>query len=141
MGKRFTRALTPAFLLGAGVLLAANGPAVAPDETGKVAALDRFDGGDWEIRFRPDNGRRRLCLRNGRPLIQLRHPVRDCRQLVVNDTGDRVTVHYTCPGHGYGRTEIWRENGRLAQIQSQGIVDGEPFDFSAEARRVGSCRG
>lgn len=141
MSRRFACVLAGLAPLGAGFLLAANGPVNAPAATAQVATLDRFERGDWEVRFRPDNGRRRLCLRNGRPLIQLRHPVRDCRQLVVNETGDRVTVHYTCPGHGYGRTEIWRENGRLAQIQSQGIVDGEPFDFSAEARRIGSCAG
>lgn len=141
MSRHFARVMTALIPLGAGLLLVGNGPAREPGAAAKVATLDRFERGDWEIRFRPDNGRRHLCLRNGRPLIQLRHPLRECRQMVLDDTGDRVTVHYTCPGHGYGRTEIWRENARLAQIQSQGIVDGEPFDFSAEARRVGSCTG
>lgn len=141
MVRRLAYVLAAVAPLGAGFMLAANGPVNAPAASARVAVLDRFERGDWEVRFRPDKARRRICMRNGRPLIQLRHPVRDCRQLVVSETGDRVTVHYTCPGHGYGRTEIWRENGRLAQIQSQGIVDGEPFDFSAEARRVGSCTG
>jgi hypothetical protein len=31
------------------------------------------------------------------------------------------------------------ENARLAQIETQGIAQGLPFDYSAEARRVGSC--
>ena len=48
-------------------------------------------------------------------------------------------VQYTCRGKGYGRTQIRRESNRLVQIDSQGIADGLPFSFSAEARRVGDC--
>ena len=43
-------------------------------------------------------------------------------------------------GNGYGRTNLRREISRLVQIESQGIVDGLPFQFAAEARRVGACR-
>mgnify|MGYP006175199349 CR=1 FL=1 len=35
--------------------------------------------------------------------------------------------------------ELRRETSRLVQIQSQGIRNGLPFEFSAEARRVGDC--
>jgi hypothetical protein len=52
-----------------------------------------------------------------------------------------VVVQYTCRGKGYGRTHIRRETGRLVQIDSQGIAGGLPFEFSAEARRVGDCSG
>ena len=48
-------------------------------------------------------------------------------------------MQYTCRGRGYGRTHIRRETGRLVQIESQGIVDGLPFDFVAEGRRIGEC--
>lgn len=104
-----------------------------------LAMLGKLDRGGWELRFRPDGAIQRLCLRDGRELIQLRHPMRGCSRFVVEDTASRVIVQYTCRGHGYGRTQIWRENGRLAQIESQGIVDGRPFQFSAEARRTGRC--
>jgi predicted subunit of tRNA(5-methylaminomethyl-2-thiouridylate) methyltransferase len=59
--------------------------------------------------------------------------------LVVEDRADQVTVQYTCRGRGYGRTTIRRETGRLVQIQTQGIAEGLPFDFAAEARRMGDC--
>ena len=104
-----------------------------------LAALARLDPGSWELRFRPGNRLGRMCVRDGRQLIQLRHQQLDCSQFVVEDTADRVTVQYTCRGRGYGRTFIRREGDGLAQIESQGILDGQPFAFSAEARLVGRC--
>jgi len=52
-----------------------------------------------------------------------------------------VVVQYTCKGRGYGRTQIRKESGQLAQIDSRGIANGLPFEFTAEARRVGDCAG
>ncbi len=104
-----------------------------------LAMLDRLDPGSWELRFRPDNRLERICVRDGRQLIQLRHQQLGCSHFVVEDTADRVTVQYSCKGRGYGRTYIRRESAGLAQIQSQGIVDGRPFAFTAEARLTGRC--
>lgn len=104
-----------------------------------LAMLSRLDPGSWELRYRPDNRLERICVRDGRQLIQLRHQQLGCSQFVVEDTVDRVTVQYTCKGRGYGRTYIRRESAGLAQIDSQGIVDGQPFAFKAEARLVGRC--
>jgi hypothetical protein len=58
---------------------------------------------------------------------------------VVEDGNEEVTVQYTCRGSNYGRTNIRRESNVLAQVDSQGIANGLPFQFSAEARRTGSC--
>jgi hypothetical protein len=105
-----------------------------------LAMLDQLDIGKWELRVRDDgNAVQRLCVNNGRRFIQLRHPESSCERFIVEDSPTEVTVQYTCRGRGYGRTQIRRETNRLVQIQSQGIVDGLPFDFSAEARRVGEC--
>ena len=101
--------------------------------------LDRVDRGQWELRFRPDNRIERLCVRDGRELIQIRHRDSDCSRFVVEDTAERVTIQYTCRGKGYGRTVIRRETNSLIQVQSQGLAGGLPFDFYAEARRVGAC--
>ena len=103
--------------------------------------LDRIDPGMWEVRVRDAaHTVRRMCLGTGRPLIQIKHPNTLCHSFVVQDESRFVTVHYTCPGAGYGRTQIRMENPQLAQVDSQGIADGFPFDFTAEARRVGVCR-
>jgi hypothetical protein len=107
-----------------------------------LAMLDQIEPGRWEIRLR-DGSRRAypICVDNGRKLIQLRHDALNCDRLVVDDRADEVTVQYTCRGRGYGRTNIRRETGRLVQIETQGIAEGLPFEFAAEARRTGDCGG
>lgn len=107
-----------------------------------LAMLDQIESGRWEIRLR-DGSRRSypICVGNGRQLIQLRHESLSCDRLVVDDHADAVTVQYTCRGRGYGRTTIRRETNRLVQIQTQGIAEGLPFEFMAEARHTGACEG
>jgi hypothetical protein len=102
--------------------------------------LDKLDRGEWELRYRDGGEVRRLCLHTGRELIQLKHTTPGCSRYVVEDGASVVTVQYTCKGNGYGRTSIRRETGTLAQVDSQGIAGGLPFQVTAEARRVGTCR-
>ncbi len=105
-----------------------------------LAMLDRLESGRWELRRHDEPGApRRLCLGDGRRLIQLRHPGQNCSRIVVEDTDSEVTVQYTCPGQGYGRTQIRRESDSLVQVDTQGIAQGLPFAYVAEARRVGRC--
>ena len=119
-------------------LIAFAAPATGQQQS--LAMLDQIDSGKWELRTREmGSGLERLCVSNGRRFIQLRHPASACQSFVVEDRPNEVTVQYTCRGRGYGRTQIRRETSRLVQIQSQGIADGLPFDFTAEARRVGDC--
>ena len=106
-----------------------------------LAMLDQLESGRWELRERSGATPQRICLQNGRRLIQLRHAGLACDSYVVSDGPGAVVVQYTCRGKGYGRTEIRRETNRLVQVQSQGIVDGLPFVIAAEARRVGDCGG
>ncbi len=131
------------FRIAAGGLAIAIGVAVTSPifaQAPSLRMLDKIDPGLWEVRVRDAaHTVRRLCLETGRPLIQIKHPNTLCRSFVVRDESRFVTVHYTCPGAGYGRTQIRLENAQLAQIDSQGIADGFPFDFTAEARRVGVC--
>ena len=105
----------------------------------QLAMLDRLAPGMWEVRMRDGKQTERVCLDNGRRLLQLRHPHLSCRQFVVEDGPAAVTVHYTCPGQGSGRTHLRFETPRLVQIESTGFASGLPFDFVAEARRVGDC--
>ena len=105
-----------------------------------LAMLDQLEAGRWELRVRDPGGQvERICFRDARRLIQLRHPADNCERLIIDDSASNITVQYTCRGRGYGRTHIRRETGRLVQIESQGIANGLPFSFSAEARRVGDC--
>lgn len=104
-----------------------------------LAMLDSLNRGGWEVRFRDGSAARKLCLRTGHELIQLRHSDTGCNRFVVEDGASEVTVQYTCRGNGYGRTHIRKESSSLVQIDSQGIAGGKPFQFTAEARRTGAC--
>lgn len=106
-----------------------------------LAMLDQLAPGVWELRERGDGTVvRNICLENGRRLIQLRHQGLPCSHVVIEDRANEVTVQYTCHGRGYGRTHIRRETNGLVQIDSQGIVNGLPFSFAAEGRKIGNCR-
>ena len=124
------------------VLVLGPGLSVAPaaGQRPALAMLDQLDSGRWEVRLR-DGSRRTwpLCIDHGRRLLQLRHDPFDCDKLVIDDRPAEVTVQYTCRGRGYGRTHIRRETSRLVQIETQGIAEGLPFDFAAEARWIGDC--
>jgi|SRR5688572_24473866 hypothetical protein len=121
----------------AGLACLAGGAALAQGV--QLAMLDRLEPGLWELRARDGGRTERVCLDDGRRLIQLRHPNLSCRQFVVEDEANAVTVHYTCNGQGSGRTHLRFESPRLVQIESQGVASKLPFDFAAEARRIGSC--
>lgn len=102
--------------------------------------LDRLEPGLWAIL--PHGSRAasaQICVDNGRKLIQIRHARETCRRFVIEDTPTTVTVQYTCPTNGYGHTRLRFENTHLLQVETQGIENGLPFNFSAEARRVGAC--
>ncbi|MEO0462309.1 MAG: hypothetical protein AAF127_04205 [Pseudomonadota bacterium] len=108
-------------------------------QSGGLAMLEGLAKGEWTVTYRDGRAERKICLKSGEELIQLRHKQSDCSRFVVEDAASKVTVQYTCPGDGYGRTDIRRETGDLVQIESQGIASGLPFQFAAEARRTGSC--
>ncbi|WP_298190209.1 DUF3617 family protein [Novosphingobium sp.] len=105
-----------------------------------LAMLDHLQPGQWEVRDRDlAGGRSRLCIESGRRLIQIRHMREVCRSFTVEDKADAVTVHYTCPGNGYGQTSVRYESAQLVQLETQGIAQGLPFNIRAEARRIGAC--
>lgn len=104
-----------------------------------LTMLRTLSKGEWTIKHRDGSPDRKICVRSGEELIQLRHSNQGCSRFVVEDAANRITVQYTCPGNGYGRTNIRKEAGSLVQIESQGISSGVPFQFAAEGRRTGDC--
>lgn len=127
-------------LASAGAVIAMTGLASSGlAQSQSLAMLDALNKGEWTVRYRDGSPSRKVCIRTGRELIQLRHGGAKCSRFVVEDGAQEVTVQYTCPGNGYGRTSIRRETGTLVQVESQGIADGLPFQFEAEARRTGNC--
>lgn len=128
-------------LAGAAIaaMVALAAPAIAAQRP-SLAMLDQLQPGQWEVRDRDlAGGRSRLCIESGRRLIQIRHMRETCRSFTVQDTADAVTVHYTCPGNGYGQTSVRFESAQLVQLETQGIARGLPFNMRAEVRRIGAC--
>ena len=105
----------------------------------ELAMLDGLARGAWTLRIREDGSQQKICVRDGREFIQLRHRQPGCSRFVVQDSASEVVVAYTCRGNGDGRTSIRRESASLVQIRSQGIEGGTPFSLNAEARHTGSC--
>lgn len=124
-------------LAAAGAVLAFGAPVLAQGDG--LAMLGTLTRGEWTVKQRGGGADRKICVRSGAELIQLMHREPGCSQFVVEDGTARVTVQYTCPGNGYGRTSIRRETGTLVQLESQGIHNGMPFQLTAEARRTGPC--
>lgn len=141
MSKRNKSSMGAGALWGlmAAVVGAAAVPALAVAQGEGLAMLGTLSKGEWTIKQRGGARDRKICLRSGTELIQLVHRDSGCSQFVVEDGAARVTVQYTCPGNGYGRTSIRRETPGLVQLESQGIQGGMPFQMTAEARRTGPC--
>ena len=116
------------------------GAGAVPAQTPSLAMLDRLEKGSWQLRERgKDAVLQTVCLGDARRMIQIQHPRANCSRYIIEDTPGSVTVHYTCPGAGHGRTTIRSETNRLVQIDTQGIADGRPFSQAIEARRAGAC--
>ena len=113
-------------------------PVVA--QTPGLAMLNTLERGQWQLVDRDSASQgRSLCVNDLHMLLQLQHQGAQCSRYVIDDEPNAVTVHYTCPGAGHGRTTIRKETSRLVQIDTQGIAAGAPFSYAYEARRTGSC--
>lgn len=130
------RVLRPA-IAGALILVFAGG-ATAQRNRSALIALDAIERGQWQLR-ETGGQTSKLCLTNPAALLQLRHAGAQCTQVVVENSRDRATIHYTCPGHGYGRTTVSVETARLVRVDTQGILDGAPFASELEGRKLGAC--
>ena len=130
----FRRFLRPA---AAGAILFL-GLGAAPPQS-RLLALAAIEHGQWQLKA-TGGETRNLCLNNPAALIQLRHPRAQCTQIVVENSRETATVHYTCPGHGYGQTTISVETSRIVHIDTTGILDGAPFSDDIEARKIGACK-
>lgn len=95
--------------------------------------------GSYRLRDLATKQSTRICLKSRADLVQLRHPGLACEHFVVREQGNALKLHYTCPGHGWGLTDVRVETPGLALIESQGIAEGLPFSLSAELRYEGRC--
>jgi len=134
---RIGLAARAAALIGSTLFLA--WPGAGQEQAPAMPMLARLEAGQWELRG-PGGGRiAAICLGNPIQLTQPQHRGAACTRDVVAASEDGMTVAYSCPGVGRGRTTIRFETPRLIQIDSQGLDRGVPFALRAEARRTGAC--
>lgn len=130
------------FVLGmiSTLLVAAQAPTPAAPASTPLAltALDQLEPGQWQLDSK-DHAPKLVCVADGSELIQVEHDQNGCSRFIVANDPKSSTVHYSCPGAGWGRTTIRVETARSAQVQTQGIVKNAPFDFTLAAKRIGAC--
>ena len=127
----------------AGICLVAGTATLAVAQSSGSALLNSLEKGLWELRAVGGGTSRaaqsQVCLGNASKLVQIQHGSAECSQRILRTEADRVTVSYSCPGLGQGITTIRKESNRLIHIDSQGVRNGSPFNFSVEGRLNGRC--
>jgi hypothetical protein len=130
--------MTRLWLIACAAMMIA-GPGLTQPAQAPLPALAGVQPGQWALKSRNAGENRSMCVADPRALLQVRHSGVACNRFVIASNPKDATVHYSCPGAGYGRTTVRVETPRLMQIESQGIADREPFALTFEARRVGEC--
>ncbi|MEI9928737.1 MAG: hypothetical protein WDN44_14985 [Sphingomonas sp.] len=131
----FWRVVRPA---AAGALFLIGTAASPQHDATALKALGAIERGQWQLR-EEGAATRKLCLSNPAALLQLQHGNAQCEHFVVENSQRVATIHYTCPGHGYGRTTVSVETSRLVHVDTQGVLDGAPFANDLEGRKIGDC--
>jgi hypothetical protein len=102
-------------------------------------ALSQAAPGLWEVTGVPGAKAIRQCLGDVLALAQFEHRTENCERHVIRDGVSSTTVEYSCPGGGFGRSELGVITPRSLRIDTQGISGDLPFHYVAQARRVGDC--
>lgn len=80
-----------------------------------------------------------ICIGDVTKMVKIKNKDDVCTLKMLASTPNSVTYDYRCAGKGQGRTTIRKETSGLVQIASQGITDGQLFNFTLEARHAGRC--
>ena len=116
--------------------VAAQRPAPA-----RPQALSVTQGGLWEVSgIRGLRAPRRVCVADTAQLAQFEHLRASCTRVVIRDARTVTEIHYTCPGGGFGRSQMTVITPRSLRIETQGISGNAPFNYLLHARRVGACQ-
>ena len=118
-------------ILGSGLAVAAAAPG--------LTALARVERGQWQLKEIGTNPETRtVCVRDPRILIHYGHDVAQCQHTVTINDINTTAIHYTCQG-SHGQTTVKVATPRSFNLDTQGIINGAPFEDSFEARYLGAC--
>jgi len=106
----------------------------------RPAALAQASPGLWELSGVPGSKAPvRQCIADIGALAQFEHRNASCKRSVVSDSASSTVVEYTCPGGGFGHSQIDVITPRSLRISTQGISENLPFNYVLQAHRVGDC--
>ncbi|KTF68477.1 hypothetical protein ATB93_13665 [Sphingomonas sp. WG] len=103
-----------------------------------VPAVNVVQPGKWLLRD-ADGNERPMCLRDPYQILRPSHATAVCQRVLLESAASRATVRNVCAGHGTMLTRITVDTPRQVSLDVQGVIDGQPFSETYEARRVGEC--
>lgn len=134
------RVSTVARLMGVGMVMAGGLTVAAPASAPTLAALTRIEPGQWQLKAAGSSAAPNIqCIGDADMLIQFGHAGPQCQRFIIANEANLATVHYTCPGTGHGQTSVRVTTPRNFSLDTQGIINGAPFEEQYEARRIGAC--
>jgi hypothetical protein len=113
---------------------------LAPAIAQQPNALAQTQPGLWEVSGIPGTKAPiRQCIANVALLARFEHRSNNCRAKVLKSDGTHESIEYSCPGAGFGHSDIDVLTPRSLRINTQGISYGLPFGYVLQARRVDDC--
>ena len=130
-----TRLQAIVLTMSAGIGALALGGATRPSTLADVKP------GMWELAGLPGtHGPARACVADVQLLTRYEHRnSKGCSAKAVSDNGSSTVIEYSCGGAGFGRTKIEAITPRNLKINTQGISDQLPFNYTLNAHRIGDC--
>jgi hypothetical protein len=102
------------------------------------SVFDQAQGGLWQLE-RSGAPVVKLCVANTVALAQFEHRNTNCSRKIIRDSGQAATIRYNCAGGGFGQSDVTLLTPRSLRIQTQGISDNAPFNYTLQAHRLGDC--
>lgn len=130
----------------AGLALAATGAsaqqrpgaAAAAARPVDVPAINLIQKGKWATRDSEGN-ERVMCVRDPYQILRPEKITTPCQNVVMESAASRATVRSVCAGHGTMLTRITTDTPRQVTVEMQGVIDGQPFSETYDAKRIGEC--
>jgi hypothetical protein len=125
--------------MGLGRIFIALSMVVLTGAAAPSAGIKGANGGLWEIEGLPGGKTVRQCFADPALLARIEHRGLPCSQSLVSVAGTSETFRYNCPGSGFGQAKLTLITPRSLRVETQGISGGLPFNYVAQARRIGNC--
>lgn len=123
-----------------GTLLPISAGALLLTAAQPLPTLAQTQPGLWEISGAP--GARtpvRLCVADVPALSRFEHRGKTCTSKVLKRAGSLTAFEYSCGAAGFGHSDVEALTPRSLRISTQGISNGQPFNYVLQARRMADC--